>query len=67
MVVDAVIQHWVMVVTGEEAETDGFGSAFQMLAGLFYKDQDYLYPHGQTGFRRPWKFRQESSNGSDCR
>ena len=36
MVVDAVIRHWEIVVSGEEAGIEGFGRALQTLAMLFY-------------------------------
>ena len=38
MVVDAVIRHWVKVVTGERPVPYVFGRAVQTLAALFYED-----------------------------
>lgn len=35
MLVYAMIRHWVIVVTGEEAEPEVFGRAVQWLAALF--------------------------------
>ena len=36
MVMDALIQHWVAVVAGEEAGLEGFGRAVQTLSILVY-------------------------------
>ena len=36
MVVDAVINQWVTLVTGEEAVLDGFGQAVQWLAAKYF-------------------------------
>ena len=36
MVMDALIQHWVAVVAGEEAGPEGFGIAVQTLSILVY-------------------------------
>ena len=36
IVVDAVIQHWVILATGEEAGYEGFGRSFKMLPTLLY-------------------------------
>ena len=41
-VVDAVILHWVNLVSGEEVVMDGFGRAIQWLAKLFYSDDGHL-------------------------
>ena len=42
MVFDAVILHWVMLVTGEDAELCGFGRAVQWPVELFYVDCGHL-------------------------
>ena len=43
MVVDAVIQYWmVVVVVGKELGTEGFGKSVQMLDTLFYADGGLL-------------------------
>ena len=45
MVVDAVIQNWVMLVSGEEARTEGFGQGIQWLVDFFYANDGLLvYP-----------------------
>ena len=36
MVVDAVINQWVTLVTGEEAVLDGFGQVVQWLAAKYF-------------------------------
>ena len=36
MLVDAVIQHWVKMVSVEEVVLDGFGQEIQCLAAFFY-------------------------------
>ena len=46
MVVDAVIRHWVTLVTGGEAGPEGFGRAVQWLAAFFSAEYGILsYPH----------------------
>ena len=40
--VDTAIHHWVTLVTGEDAEPDGFGWAFQWLVAFFYSDNGLL-------------------------
>ena len=42
MVVDAVIQHWVILMTEEEAGLDVFGWAIQWLAAFFYANDSHL-------------------------
>ena len=42
MVVDSVIRHWMMVVSGEEAEPEGFWRVVQQLAALFYAESGLI-------------------------
>ena len=41
-VVDVVIHHWVMLVTGEEAVPDGFRWAVQWLAAFFHANDGII-------------------------
>ena len=45
MVVDAIICHWVTLVSGEEAGLEGFGWAIQWIAEFFYVDYGLLDSH----------------------
>ena len=42
MVVDAVIRHWVTLVTGEEVEPERFRQPVQWLVAFFYTDDGLL-------------------------
>ena len=42
MVLDTLIQHWVVLVAGEEAVPDGFGRDVQWITMLFHADDGIL-------------------------
>ena len=42
MVVEAVIQHWITLIAGEEEGLDSFGRAIQCLVAFLYADDSLL-------------------------
>ena len=56
MVVDAIIQHWVILVAGEEAGPYGFGLDIKWLAMFSMQMMGYCLPRDWPASRQMWAY-----------